>query len=250
MAPAEATARIQALLATPEGIGFLKNDFFIGPTGPIARNKDLPLSQRIELMTRLYDLQGDLGSEGWARREVMNLDYEEYDSGADSEELMRSFEDGGKDARQVAAEMAAALPDVMVLDPAAVRLRVLRRLMARDPERAQELLDDLPPQQRYEQAKLYAETSNADPQLVLRIYDAVPLDPSVDSLDSRKASWARATDIGLRRYEDRYAQWVESLPAGVNKDMALAALADRVAADHPEQAEALRAKISQPGADR
>ena len=115
-----------------------------------------------------------------------------------------------------------------------------RLLLAANPAKALELLSNLAPNDRYKQVIKLSQRSVNDPRQLLEVYQAVPMDPTMGPLQERFEVWNKVGNNAYDRYGDDYVTWVEKMPEGRDRDMALSALAIRIDRKYPEEAARLR----------
>ena len=170
-------------------------------------------------------------------------------AGGEINELMQSFKDGEVDAAAFLDSVKTARPELSSASPDLLRNQIYGELVKKNPVEALQLFSDLPENERYQRVNMLTTMlmgSTADPELVFNLFEAVPYKPEYGSMVGRVNAWKRLTARSYATYGDDYAGWIRQLPAGVNRDMALSALAEQIQPNDPEQADALLLERSQP----
>jgi hypothetical protein len=109
------------------------------------------------------------------------------------------------------------------------------------------LYASLPERERYRKvtelfATRFAGTSVGKVQQILA---QIPFNSEYGSREERAQMWTRMTGRAVENFGENYPDWVRRLPAGVDRELALTALADRLAKDDPELSAALRAETNE-----
>lgn len=253
MSAADTCENFKSLLSTEEGRALLgKGGATYALQDKICADGSLPLQERIDLLEQLYVLRGDELGPGLSKIAVRNYESNNFVRDGGEDVLMNDFQSGAIDAREAQQKLLAAMPETAGLSETVARDQAYGQLSNRDPVKALTLLDDLPPDQRYRQAMKYAtwDFTNPSPERLYQLYEAVPVDPAFDRAGERQNAWNSMTTIAYNRYGEQYPEWVEGLPPGMNRDLALTALARRLEEEDPGKASELRAKISNPSASK
>ena len=161
---------------------------------------------------------------------------------SDWKERLRSGELSAQEV-MLEARKSLGLSDAEAND---LRLVVFKKLSAVNPAKAFELLSDLPFKDR-EVAMLDAasQLGRSDPKQMNDLLALMPMG-ATSRLNDRFQVWMAAVNGGVEGYGDSYAPWIMSLPHGVDRDMALSALAGAIESKDPQWAAELRAAKTLP----
>ncbi|WP_265594938.1 hypothetical protein [Haloferula sp. BvORR071] len=157
----------------------------------------------------------------------------------------RAFRRGEATAQEVLEAVRAATPELAAASPEALRDRVFERLVGEDPAGAMILLADLPAAERNARVLHTAlrEFDHAEPDRFLELLQQVPADTEADR-EARLDAWNRRSWQNDEEERENYTTWVQALPPGIDREMALFSLARVVAGRYPDLAESLRAQIT------
>lgn len=197
----------------------------------------LPLADRLALSGRpdTPETWADIG-----RRDIENFLGNEDD-------WPRAVKLGEATAAEVLAAVTAANPDIAASSPDMVRDLVFSRLVKQDPAAAMSLLAAFPPEERSQRALYAARTDlkDATPPTFLALLQQVPAD-SPGQWEDRLDAWNRSSSYQHNWNGEHYTAWVQALPPGLDREMALYALARKIEKQDPALAASLRADITDP----
>lgn len=188
----------------------------------IARgDRRLPLNERVALME---GGNPELGNEGqhqelFVWRDVCGILNDQRD-------WAYEFRHGVVEAPEVLAEISKELPEIAAKCPDLLRDQVFKILIEEDPARAVRLLDPLPPDERMRTLVESAKGAfyQVDPNLLLAALRLVPADdPRLR--EERQQVWTKTSPYNYEDHDAAYVEWVRALPDGVDREMALLALA-------------------------
>ncbi|MDB6078902.1 MAG: hypothetical protein JWO82_2649 [Akkermansiaceae bacterium] len=157
------------------------------------------------------------------------------------------FQTGQTTPAEILAAVSAASPRFAATNSADLRQALYARLVEADPARALTLLDDLSPDQR-SAAVLNATIDGnfaAKPDQFLTMLSQIPDTP--ETRDQRLLAWQQRTSRYLSASPGDYARWIDSLPPGTDRDMALSSAAAELQKYTPGPAAELRRRIADPG---
>ena len=219
-------------------------NLFGNPSGKHPPDEGLTFEQRLTLKTGLHPG----GSESEAIKSIAFMDVYDLLNDGSMNGVMASFHEGGTDPRAVLSSISDALPELSASAPDAVRDQVFLTLAQSNTTAALELLANLPEEERYRKVTDLSQQrlGEGDPKHLLELFEAVPFNPEYGTMQERLQAWSRLTGRAYRRYGDDYIEWIRKMPSGVNRDMALSALAGRIEKDDPAQAAALQAEKTEP----
>ncbi|MGC4017685.1 MAG: hypothetical protein QM755_24680 [Luteolibacter sp.] len=210
---------------------------------------DLPFERREALLKELRKGSGE-GPEMealWVRQTMANSEQRKVREEGLQEPIRSAFEEGAVGAEETLQSLMALTPDAPRLEPEALKTQFTWELIEQNPEQGLALLN---PQERAQKVTDWVssrETFAIDPRKLARIFqtlssDATPVDPKV-----RAQAWRSSMSSGYGRYGDELVGWVQTLPAGADRDMAISSLAGEVNSLDPVQAKALRGMASKAG---
>jgi len=255
MPPEDAKAWLAANLAS-EGMDpklrlAIRRDGVLGElqsSGRISMEEAFSYNEQMEIAT------GNGTEEAKSRAEQNRAYYEVHSlvNGGTMNDVLQAYRTGGTGADEVLSAIAASLPELAANSPALMKDRVFQALIQVDPAAALKLYEGLPEKELYRKVQEIgpAGLRRADPELMLKLFEALPHNPEHGPLQERFESWMGVTRNAYTTYGDDYAAWVMQMPEGVNRDMALSALAIQVEPDDPAQAKTLRAAKTLPASDR
>ena len=203
------------------------------------KDRTLPLSDRVALMDggNPDAVAGGKEFDEFVWRDIAAIVDHERDWNYD-------FRHGAIEATEVLAQISKELPELAAKSPDTLRKWVFRNLIEEDPPRAMRLLDPSPPDVR---AKTVLDTAKrqfyqSDPNLLLAALQQVPADDPVLRGD-RLGVWIRKTVYNYQDHDAAYVEWVRALPAGIDRELALHALAQAADEENPPLAGELRAEM-------
>ncbi|WP_367873952.1 hypothetical protein [Luteolibacter sp. Populi] len=210
---------------------------------------ELGFDETVALQVRFYRLNGDSPSaRGTAERNALGSEvFKVLDRGGLGD-VLQSFAEGKVEASGLLAAVQSALPELSASHPDLLRDQVYGAILRRNPIAAVELYAGIPEAERYQKLNagiVYTIGTTPGPQDVYDLFEAVPHKPEFGSLQSRERAWNRVSAMSYSIYGDDYIEWMRKLPAGMNRDMALTAMAAQLEKNDPGQAAVLRAEKSQ-----
>ncbi|WP_226895020.1 hypothetical protein [Luteolibacter marinus] len=135
-----------------------------------------------------------------------------------------AFRHGEMEAMEIHDHFAEILPEVARTE--VLRLCLYDSLVQLDPVRAGPLLDTLPQQQatgaKYWAARGYR--SEFGPAELLSLLGTIPEQNEEVSVKARRSVWEDHTPRFLESYGSDYLSWAAGLPAGMERDLAIAAM--------------------------
>ncbi len=238
-----------------EGISWLQRQLASGNMDPafrdtILRNGDyhrlmydsphLPFGERLEVVKSFNPEKSE---------EQMKLELGVYDvvktlnSGRD---WRYAFHSGAATAEQIYQEIAGRLPELAAEAPESLKLQLFKELSEFGGPGAINLLDDLPPEKKWEMAAKAPQWqfNEGNPQDFHDFLQAIPADAGGKAWDMRLQAWESKTGGNRNRFGRQYAGWVLGLPDGIDAEIAAYALLKR--GQDPDTAEDLRAKVKDP----
>ncbi len=156
-----------------------------------------------------------------------------------------AFRNGEATAQEIMDLVAAGTPELAKSEPDALRMHVFRELAEENPAAAMELLKDLPEDQRSNQALFAARThfNDVEPQKFLELVQQIPAD-TPEQWEDRLDTWNLRGFTNHGRLQDGYVDWVQALPPGLDREMALYSLARVVNESNPKLAADLRNQVT------
>ena len=160
-------------------------------------------------------------------------------------DLLYAFRTGQMNAQQMWEAVAAGTPELAFEYPGELREHLFRELSEDNAAEAMKLLKEMPPAERYELALLTSRThfNDVEPPKFLELLEQVPSD-TPELWEGRLDAWNRRGFTNHERLQDGYVEWVQELPPGLDREMALYSLARAVDASNPQLAKDLRAQVS------
>lgn len=197
----------------------------------LARDPKVPLEMRLQN-------GGNLGQV--LRNDVTRLLTEQRD-------WAFAFRKGEASAQEILEMVSAGTPELAKKAPDELRDQVFRELAEENPAAAMTLLDNLPAEQRSEQALFISRShfNDVEPDKFLELLQQIPTDTKAE-WEGRLDTWNRRSFTNHERLQDGYVEWVQALPPGLDRDMACYSLARAVAGGNPELAAELRNEVSDP----
>lgn len=178
------------------------------------------------LALRLQFTEG--ATEGEKYRQISTQAVDAFVSGGDVDWMGR-VRTGDVTAAELLAAISAKSPELAGSAPNELRDGLFAALAGSNPVAALKLLDGLPAGDR-NQAILDATRTRfhgADPQGFLAVLQQVPAD-TPELWDSRLDSWNHGVQFMSLRQGGNFSDWVEDLPPGTDREMALYALARKM----------------------
>lgn len=159
-----------------------------------------------------------------------------------------AFRNGAVTADEVYRGMISQLPDLASASPEALRLQLYKELAEDNGTAALKLLDDLPADKRWETAIKSPRWmfNDINPQDFYNFLQQIPAEPSEEVWTMRLGAWADRSNRNHNRLGSDYVQWVESLPQGVDREMASYNLLKTTGNNDPELNARLRAEVKDP----
>jgi hypothetical protein len=165
-------------------------------------------------------------------------------------DLDYSFRHGRVTAMEIHDDFAALLPGPAASDD--FRRCLYDHLALLNPDAASVLLDSLP-EKDATGAKYWAvreHRSDFDPDGFLAVIETIPAPGDAAAIASRQSAWSSNTPRFLKTHGGDYFRWVETLPAGSDRDLAAEALLDRLKDGDPADYNRVRAAITDPAIQR
>ncbi|MGC4015065.1 MAG: hypothetical protein QM755_11205 [Luteolibacter sp.] len=137
-----------------------------------------------------------------------------------------------------------AAPGMSLLAPEDLESIIVTRMISKDPAKALDLLSDQRAQARYAAAMkvAWSEAGSSYPLVVLELLVAAPFDPANNDRYKRQEVWKRLSKHACRDFQDDYVAWVEALPEGEDRRMAVVALVQEVSTVDPDLADSIRTR--------
>jgi hypothetical protein len=138
--------------------------------------------------------------------------------------------------------------------PEALRKAVFPYWVLNDPVAALAAVSHLPSQEREQMviraasAGIVAQTGDAE--RLYRLFQAFPAKPEQGPLQARFNCWGAVSGKAHSEYGDSYVAWLRALPHSVDRDMAMAALAQTIKGSDPELSARLLIEKNNPGGGR
>lgn len=195
----------------------------------LVRDLSLPLETRLQ--------------NGGNVRQLVNNDVDRLLG--DERDWSFAFRNGEATAQEIMDLVAAGTPELAKSEPDALRMHVFRELAEENPAAAMVLLKDLPDDERSDQALYAARThfTDVEPQKFLEFVQQIPAD-TPEQWDDRLDTWNLRGFTNYNRLQDGYVDWVQALPPGLDREMALYSLARVVNESDPKLAANLRSQVT------
>lgn len=198
----------------------------------VAGATGLPLQERIDWMARLEAVTGKTSERPITSQFLVNNDITRFlnESNLSEDGLLGDWRHrlryGQVTAAEVLAEVQRVLPAATNVEPDFLLNTVFKHVAQYAPEGAMGLLGGLPVAER---EKLMLDSAfmsggAGNPQALFDLVSTLPPYPGSVGNERFKV-WIRAANPSVSSYGDSYAAWVLAMPHGVERDMALSALA-------------------------
>jgi len=246
MRPDALCKALGTLVQTDAGRALLKENRGYSFIGTIFNNPAISADDRVDLMRRVEEAIADGKTE--TSEVIRKAESEDPDRMAKQKSILDRFASGELDLSQAREALVALSPWTESAHPEQAMKEEAEKLLASaDPVRALALLDGLPPDERHLQAVRNGwDVAHAfSPERFLAYQQAVPFDPATDRIEDRIKQWG---EIVVQADSDWYRQWLVALPPGLDRDLAVAGAAEKIAPGEPHAAAALRARITNPAA--
>jgi hypothetical protein len=187
----------------------------------------VPLDLRIEEMRNLAWLRE-------ATPEKLREGALKQISTVDINELMKSgpdyryaFRHGAMTAEEVLDAVRKTFPELAAASDYETRVRVYNELASEDASAAFALISDLPEEQRNLAVIHQARWSFRDnsPETFYAMINLAPGPDSSEAAPPREEAWSVYGKSAYNEYGSEYVDWLRTLPAGVNRDVARATFA-------------------------
>ncbi|MDB6076702.1 MAG: hypothetical protein JWO82_449, partial [Akkermansiaceae bacterium] len=159
---------------------------------------------------------------------------------------MHRFQTGQATPEEVRSAVTAATPLLAATHPGELNGILYTKLAEADPQRALTLLEGLPADQRA--ATIVAASANASyggaPDQFLTMLSQAPDTP--ETRDQRLLAWELRSQNYLQVIPGDYLHWLDRMPAGIDRDLALYAAAENIRHSNPAQAAEMRSRIADP----
>ncbi len=206
------------------------------------------LDRRLEQLLRRKDIASldPAAARERALCEILIDDLKALLHGGRRPDLTSAFRRGEKDASDLLREVTTLLPDPAAAP--ALRQALYTVLAPLDPLRAEALLDPIPDDKlhRLRYAQLSADSLHLSPDAFLSVLRTLPEPADPATRRARIIAWEARTRAWASTCRDDYHHWVESLPPGLDRDLALAPLVGHLKKQRPDEADRLRQLIADP----
>lgn len=137
--------------------------------------------------------------------------------------LLDQYMEGALNTEQLLKSLSGDLTELAQANPAAMRKELLHVLAAANPQAAMAWISDLPPEEKH---KAVHDTVGrfSNPEQRIALLAAYPYENSQGPLQRRYMLMAGMTSPSYQEYGNSYAEWLISLPMGLDRKMALSAL--------------------------
>lgn len=188
----------------------------------------VPLDERIAQMRNLSWLRE-------ATPEALREGALKQISTVDINELMKSgpdyryaFRHGAMTAEEILEAVKKTFPELAAASDYETRVRVYNELASEDANAAYALLSQLPPEERKMAVIHQARWSFRDnsPETFYSMISLAPGPDSEEAAPQRVDAWSNYGEMAYREYGDSYAEWLRTLPPGVNREAAYSTFAE------------------------